>query len=84
MVAIVPLVPLVSLEGMGSWLCSAQEKTTQKHPRPDLLAGVNAWFQGGGGYSAGPMFSAISPTPSTRPVILSPATTAPTPSGVPV
>lgn len=28
--------------------------------------------------------SAISPTPSTWPVILSPATTGPTPSGVPV
>ena len=35
-------------------------------------------------HSAAPIVSAISPTPATRPVMTSPATTAPTPSGVPV
>src|SRR5258706_1132410 len=34
--------------------------------------------------SAAPTLSAISPTPSMRPTMRSPGTTAPTPSGVPV
>ncbi len=38
----------------------------------------------GPAYAAAPTVSATSATPSTRPVIRSPETTAPTPSGVPV
>ncbi len=48
-----------------------------------LIRGL-AQGAGAAAQSGAPMVSATSATPSTRPVILSPGTTAPTPSGVPV
>lgn len=58
-------------------------KTIHRHP----MLGVNIGLRSGlclRPHSGWPTVSAISATPWTRPVIRSPGTTAPTPSGVPV
>lgn len=85
--------PAVRERGCSPWgtrgssrrRCAASGVATSRpSDRATGARGRRALPAGAAGYSAGPMRSEIVPTPSMDPSMRSPATTGPTPSGVPV